>query len=118
MGFGVWGLGFGVWGRQLSERLGEWARAAGLRIEAPASTADRLGDAIASAIATQWLDSSAPPIEFLPPRPSRVEAMLARYNSRRMATTGMAVAGVVAVAVAFFGWQESELRPLRWNGTP
>jgi hypothetical protein len=99
--------------RQLSERLGDWARAAGLRIEAPASTADRLGEGIALAIATQWLDASAPPIEFLPPRPSRVEAMLARYNSRRMATTGMAVAGVVAVAIAFFGWQEFELLSLR-----
>jgi hypothetical protein len=104
--------------RQLSERLGEWAGAAGLAIECPGPMDDRSPDRIAKCIAMQWLDSSGPGIEFLPPRPGRFEAMLARYNSKRLATTGMAVGGVLAAALAAFGWQEYELWSLRseWGG--
>ncbi len=99
--------------RQLSERLGEWAGAAGLGIEIPDPADDRLGGRIAGSIAIQWLDSAGAAIEFLPPRAGRMEAMLARYNSKRLATTGMAVAAAVAVTLAFFGWQEFQLLSLR-----
>jgi hypothetical protein len=98
--------------RQLAERLGDWAKAAGLAIEAGPKD-DSLPDLIAQRVATEWLEPSGPRLEFLPPRPGRLEAMLARYNSKRLATAGMAVGAVFAVVLALFGWQAVRLWSLR-----
>jgi len=104
--------------RQLAERLGEWAAAAGLAIDAPGSAEDRLGAAIAESVAQQWLEPTVPWIEFMPPRPGRWEVMMARYSSKRLATTGVAVAAIVVVALVVFGWQEFQVLTLRadWEG--
>jgi hypothetical protein len=104
--------------RQLAERLGEWAQAAGLAIEESGLSDDRLAELIAEGVAKQWLEPGARPLEFLPPRPSQWEAMLARYNSKRLATAGMAVGAVVVVALGLFAWQEVQLWSLRstWGG--
>jgi hypothetical protein len=103
--------------RQLAEKLGEWAAAAGLAIETgPAD--DSLPDLIAKGVATEWLEPSAPRLEFLPPRPSQMQLMLARYNSKRLATAGMAVGVLVVVLLGLFGWQSVRLWSLRsdWEG--
>jgi hypothetical protein len=104
--------------RQLAERLGEWAEAAGLKLEEAGSAEDRLPEQIAQAVATQWLEPSGARIEFLPPKPGRWEAALARYNSKRLATTGMAVGSLVLIVAAAFVWQSVRLWSLRsdWDG--
>jgi hypothetical protein len=98
---------------QLAERLAEWAGSAGLAIETAGSSDGPLPDLIAKGVAAQWLEAAGHRIEFLPPRPSRWDAMMARYNSKRLATAGMAVGAVVSLAVVIFGWQEFELWSLR-----
>jgi hypothetical protein len=99
--------------RQLAERLGDWAASAGLTIDSPGSAEDRLGAEIAEGVARQWLEPSGPPIEFLPPRPGRWEAMMVRYSSKRLATAGIAVGAVAAVTLVVFGWQEFQVLELR-----
>jgi len=108
--------------RQLAERLGDWARAVGFSIEMPKSTENRLGEMIAQSVAEQWLEparsthalaGSGSPVEFLPPRPGRLETMMARYNSKRLATAGVLVGGLVAATIVIFGWQEFRVLSLR-----
>ena len=43
---------------------------------------------------------------------------MARYNSKRLATAGLAVGGAVALLLLAFGWQEFRLQLLRseWGG--
>jgi hypothetical protein len=52
-------------------------------------------------------------LEFLPPRPSRWAQLAARYSSRRLATAGAAVAGLLVLAGLAFAWQEYRLWSLR-----
>ena len=59
-----------------------------------------LAEQIAEGIATRWLAPAGAGMEFLPPRPGRWSALMARYNSKRLATAGLAVGGAVAVALA------------------
>jgi len=46
-------------------------------------------------------------------RPSRWAQLAARYSSRRLATAGAAVAGLLGLAALGFGWQEYRLWSLR-----
>src|SRR6185295_4190077 len=57
------------------------------------------------------LESDGPALEFLPPRPSQFALLMARYNSKRLATVGFAVGGAAVVALGLFAWQEYE----RWS---
>jgi hypothetical protein len=98
---------------QLAESLREWADAAGLKIEGGGSPGDGLADQIAEGIATRWLAPAGAEMEFLPPRPGRWSLLMARYNSKRLATAGFAVGGAVVAALTIFGWQEIRLRLLR-----
>jgi hypothetical protein len=98
---------------QLVERLGTWAAAAGLAVERPAPPAESLEQSVAREVAAGWLAPRGPRIEFLPPRRSRWEAMIARYNSRRLAATGLAAGGAIALTLGVFGWQEVRLWSLR-----
>jgi hypothetical protein len=52
-------------------------------------------------------------LEFLPPRPSRWAQLAARYSSRRLATGGAVVAGLLVLAGLAFAWQEYRLWSLR-----
>jgi hypothetical protein len=104
--------------RQLGERLGDWAAAAGLSAREIAGPGDSIPDLMARGVAAQWLEPAGPPIEFLPPRPGRWEALLARTNAKRLGTAGMAVGAAAALVLAAFAWQEIRLISLRsqWKG--
>ena len=97
--------------RQLAESLGGWAKAEGLLIVRGDLPEKNLGAQMAERLAGHWLEDSAPELEFLPPRPSRWALLLARYNSKRLATAGFALAAAAVLALGFFGWQEFR----RWS---
>jgi hypothetical protein len=82
-------------------------------MERPTAPADGLEESVAREVAAGWLEPRGPRIEFLPPRRSRWEAMIARYNSRRLAATGVAAGGAIALTLGIFGWQEIRLWSLR-----
>ena len=104
--------------RQLAESLGDWARAAGLTLVRGDLPEKNLATEMAEKLAGHWLNDSAPELEFLPPRPSRWSLLLARYNSKRLATAGFALAAAAVLALGFFGWQEFQRWSLRseWSG--
>ncbi|MEY2879858.1 MAG: hypothetical protein RLZZ15_2238 [Verrucomicrobiota bacterium] len=97
--------------RQLAESLAAWAKAVGLTIARGDLPEKNLAGEIAEALAGRWLAGDAPELEFLPPRPSRWAQLVARYNSRRLATIGLAAAVVAVAALGAFGWQEYR----RWS---
>jgi hypothetical protein len=95
-----------------------WARAAGLTM-APRDAGSRpLGEHIAEAVGRRWLEGAACPLEFLPPRPGRLAAWLAGYDSKRLALAGATAASLAVIALALAGWQEYQRWSLRseWNG--
>lgn len=103
--------------RQLAERLGEWAEVEGLAVTRGTS-GKSISAQVAEAIASRWLTSEGPDLEFLPPDPGRWALLLARYNSKRLASAGFALAAVAVLALGFFAWQEFERWSLRseWSG--
>jgi len=78
---------------------------AALPAEAPVSPAFSL--------AARWLLGEAPAFEFLPPKPTVLEQLIARYASGRWRSAGAAAAGVVAIAGGLFLFQEIQLIVLR-----
>jgi hypothetical protein len=66
---------------------------------------------MAERLATNWLEGGTAELEFLPPRPGRWALLMARYNSKRLATVGFAVAALAVIAMAAFAWQEFR----RWS---
>lgn len=97
--------------RPLADRVAAWARAAGLAAGQPGAGDQPLGGLMADHMAQRWLEAGAPALEFLPPRPSRWTAWLARYDSKRLAVAGFAVAAAAVLAIGAFGWQEYR----RWS---
>jgi hypothetical protein len=104
--------------RQLAESLGDWAKAAGLHLSRGDLPEKNLGAETAQQLATRWLEAGVVELEFLPPRPSRWAVLMERYSSKRLATAGFAVAGLAAIAVIAFAWQEFRRWSLRseWAG--
>lgn len=104
--------------RQLSESLGDWAKAAGLKILRDDLPEKNLAAEMAEKLAANCLEGTGPDLEFLPPRPSRWALMMARYSSKRLATAGFALAAAVVVALVAFGWLEYRRWSLQseWNG--
>ncbi len=103
--------------RQMEEILRPWAQETGLELVRGSSPTQPGSDHIAEQIAMRALEGAALP-EFLPPHPSRWSQLVARYNSRRLATVGFAAAAVALVAIAVFAWQLYESWSLRndWEG--
>ena len=68
-------------------------------------------------LAARRLEGAAPACEFLPPRPTLVGRLVARYSAGRLKTAGAVAAGVVALLVAAFLYQQVQLLLLqrRWN---
>ena len=104
--------------RQLAESLGDWAKAAVLKISRGDLPEKNLAAEIAERLAANWLEGGVPELEFLPPHPGRWALLMARYNSKRLATAGFAVAGLAVLAIGAFAWQEIRLLSLRseWSG--
>lgn len=96
---------------QLAGILGAWTRDAGLSLDHGAAAPRPAAEEIVEQLAQRHLLEAKRDLEFLPPRPSRWALLLARYNSRRLASAGFAAAAVVLVTLGAFGWQEFR----RWS---
>jgi hypothetical protein len=72
-----------------------------LPVEAPLSPAFSL--------AARFLAGQKPAFEFLPPKPNFIELFVAKYSSGRLRTTGAVAAGVVAIFLAVFLFQQVQL---------
>ncbi|WP_414660040.1 hypothetical protein [Horticoccus sp. 23ND18S-11] len=103
--------------RQLADVLGDWAKAAGLAITRGDLPEKNLAAEMAERLAVNWLERGTPDLEFLPPYPGRWALLMARYNSKRLATAGFAVAALVLIVVGAFGWHEFRRWSLQseWN---
>lgn len=98
--------------------LADWARDTGLTIVADGPSVRPAAEVIVEQVAERFLKEGPSALEFLPPRPSRWAQLMARYNSKRLATAGFGAAAAVVLALAAFGWQEFRLWSLRsdWSG--
>jgi len=67
----------------------------------------------AVSLAARLLADQAPVFEFLPPKPSPLEQLVARYSSGRLRSTGAVAAGVVVLVGGLFLFQQIELIVLR-----
>lgn len=97
----------------LSGALGSWAADAGLSIDTVASSRKVAAEEIVEQAGLRFLRDGAPALEFLPPKPGRFSQLVARYNSRRLATAGFAAAGAVLLVGGAFEWQQYQLWSLR-----
>lgn len=91
------------------------AAATGLPV-APRSTPARpLPEQIAEHAARRLLESTpgAPALEFLPPRPSRLALLLARYDSKRLTLAAAGLATAALFTLGAFGWLEYRRFSLR-----
>ena len=102
----------------LSGGLGSWASDAGLSIDTVASSRKVATEEMVEQAGLRFLREGAPALEFLPPKPSRFAQLVARYNSRRLATAGFAAAAVLVIVGGAFEWQQYQLWSLRsdWEG--
>ena len=89
-----------------------WANDANLKVVA-AGPGRVPGEELVERLALARASGQGGGLEFLPPRPSRWAQLAARYSSRRLATAGAAVAGLLLLAGLGFGWQEYQLWSLR-----
>ncbi len=110
--------GDGQMARQLAEILSGWAADVGLTLDANAASGRSVAEEMVEAVALSVVKEGPPALEFLPPRPSRWTLLMARYNSKRLATAGFAAALAVVAGLIAFGWQEYRLISLRseWQG--
>jgi hypothetical protein len=97
----------------LAERLAAWAEGAGLAIERTDVPEGGCEEAIARAVAIEWLQAGRSRVEFLPPQRSRWAVVAARYRSRRFGLAAAGATAALAVTVAAFGWQEFRAWTLR-----
>jgi Tfp pilus assembly protein PilN len=67
----------------------------------------------AFSLAARRLVEQAPTFEFLPPKPTILQQISAKYSSGRLRTVGTAVAGVVLIVVGLFLFQQWQLMRLR-----
>jgi hypothetical protein len=74
-----------------------------------------LGTSVSAAfsLAARALTEPKPPLEFLPPKPSVIEQAIAKYSSGRLGTTGLVAAGIAALVILLFLFQEFQLWRLR-----
>jgi len=67
----------------------------------------------AFSLAARLLAGQTPVFEFLPPKPSALEQLVARYSSGRLRSAGAVAAGVVVLVGGLFLFQQIELILLR-----
>ena len=104
--------------RQLADALEPRFAAMGLKIEIVTGYApDEFGVQLpvevslsaAFSLAAGFLAGQKPAFEFLPPKPNFVELFVMKYSSGRLRTTGAVAAGVVAIFLAAFLFQQIQL---------
>ena len=96
----------------LATAVEAWANDANLKVVA-AGPGRVPGEELVERLALARASGQGGGLEFLPPRPSRWAQLAARYSSRRLATAGAAVAGLLLLVGLGFGWQEYQLWSLR-----
>jgi hypothetical protein len=103
--------------RPVETALAGWARTAGLAVVPPVDNKRPFGEQVAEAVARRLLESGATTLEFLPPRPGRLAAVLARYDSKRLALAGAGAGALAVLTLGLLGWQEFRRWSLRseWN---
>ena len=108
--------------RQLADELELRFEPAGLKIEVVAGyAADEFGVQLpaevawspAFSLAARVLTGQKPAFEFLPPKPNFVELFVTKYSSGRLRTTGAVAAGITAILLAVFLFQQIQLWHLR-----
>jgi len=111
-------LGDSTMVRQLAETLGDWVKAAQLTIVRSDQPDKNIADEMAEMLASRWLDSTSPDLEFLPPRPGRWAMLLSRYNSKRLTSVGFAAGALVLLTILAFGRLEIRrwLLQSEWDG--
>ncbi len=111
-------LGDSAMVRQLAETLGDWAKTAQLTIVRGDQPDKTFAAEMAEMLASRWLDGTSPNLEFLPPRPGRWAMLVARYNSKRLASVGFAAGALVLLTILAFGWLEFRRWSLQseWSG--
>ena len=67
----------------------------------------------AFSLAARLLAGETPAFEFLPPKPSALEQLVAKYSSGRLRSAGAAAAGLVVIVGGLFLFQEFQLILLR-----
>ncbi|HLX94903.1 MAG TPA: hypothetical protein VKU37_04085 [Verrucomicrobiae bacterium] len=67
----------------------------------------------AFSLAARWLMGETPVFEFLPPKPSALQQVVARYASGRLRSAGAVAAGVLVLVAGLFLFQQFELILLR-----
>jgi Tfp pilus assembly protein PilN len=67
----------------------------------------------AFSLAARLLMGETPVFEFLPPKPSALKQLVARYSSGRLRSAGAAAAGVVVLVGGLFLFQQVQLIVLR-----
>jgi len=67
----------------------------------------------AFSLAARLLAGQTPVFEFLPPKPTALEQLVAKYSSGRLRSAGAAAAGVAAIVGGLFLFQEFQLILLR-----
>jgi hypothetical protein len=67
----------------------------------------------AFSLAANQLVERKPAFEFLPPKPGAVELLVKKYTSGKLGTVGVAAAGVAAVVLGIFMFQQIQLWSLR-----
>src|ERR1035438_10176233 len=67
----------------------------------------------AFSLAAGYLTEQKPAFEFLPPKPTHIEQYVTKYSSGRLRTTGNIAAGVAAIILGIFLFQQVQLWQLR-----
>jgi len=106
------------WAQQLADEMELRFEPMGLNIEiASVYPPDEFGIQLppdtpispAFSLAARWLAGQTPVFEFLLPKPTAWEQLVARYSSSRLRAASAAAAGVVAIAGGLFLFQEFQL---------
>jgi hypothetical protein len=79
----------------------------GLQIPAEAPLSPAFG------LAARFLAGQKPAFEFLPPKPTLMEQLVTKYSSGKLRTIGAVAAGLVAITLGLFLFQQIELIMLR-----
>jgi hypothetical protein len=108
--------------QQLADEMELRFEPMGLKVEViPAYAPDEFGVTLppdaslspAFSLAARHLTGQKPAFEFLPPKPTLIEQFVTRYSSGRLRTTGAIAAGVAAIVLGLFLFQQIQLWHLR-----